>query len=71
VTHCDSSPLHPPAAATFRTTNNGDAVETPLCLDCLPYRIQVALDAGEGFTVTSPVPPVALPPYPAHLMSDL
>ena len=53
MNHCDSNPTHAPAVATFRTTNNGDAVETPLCDACLRPRITAALDNGEAFTVST------------------
>ncbi len=55
MSHCDSNPLHPPPVGTFVTTSNGDAVETPLCDDCIRHRIDSALGNGEAFTVTTPV----------------
>jgi hypothetical protein len=68
--HCDSNPTHAPAVGTFRTTSNGDAVEMPLCDDCLRHRITAGLDNGEGFTVST-ILARDFPPYPSHLMSDL
>ncbi len=73
MSHCDSNPTHAPPVGTFRTTSNGDAVETPLCLDCLRHRVDSALDHGEHFVINVPghFQAAALPPYPRHLMSDL